>query len=94
MFNVEITLEMRKLFELLKSYKDYFDFKNAETLFEYENKNQVIDLIFDAKSLYKSFYTFSEIEFNVLRNYLLKNLILNCRRKFTSRANTSIFFVF
>ena len=93
-FNVEITLEMCKLFEFLKSYENCFDFKNAEILFEHENENHVIDLIFGAKSLYKSLYIFFEIELDILKNYLLKNLILNCIRKFTSRANTSMLFVF
>ena len=78
MFNVEITFEIRKLFEFLKSYENCFDFQNAEILLEHENKNHIINLIFDAKSLYKLLYILFETEFNVLKNYLLKNLILNC----------------
>ena len=93
-FDVEITLEMRKLFEFLKSYKNCFDFKNAKTLLEHENEDHVIDLIFGAKSLYESFYIFFKTEFDVLRNYLLKNLTLNYIQKFTSRASASMFFVF
>ena len=77
MFDVESTSEIRKLFEFLKSYKNYFESKNAKTFFEHKNEDHVIDLISDAKSLYESFYTFSEIELDILRNYLLKNLILN-----------------
>ena len=77
-FDVEITSEMRRLLEFLKNYENCFDFKNAKTLFKHENENHVINLIFDAKSSYKSFYTFFEIELNVLKDYLLKNLILNC----------------
>ena len=92
-FNVEIMFEMRKLFESLKSYENYFDFKNAKILFEHENENHVIDLIFDAKPLYESLYILSEIELDVLKNYLMKNLILNCIQEFTSRANASMFFV-
>ena len=76
-FDVKITFEMRRLFELLKNYKNCFDFKNAETLFAYENKNHIIDLIFDAKPLYESLYILFETEFNILKDYLLKNLILN-----------------
>ena len=76
-FDVEITLEVRRLFEFLKSYENYFDFKNAKIFFEHENENHVIDLMLGAKSLYKSFYIFSEIKFNVLKNYLLKNLTLS-----------------
>ena len=76
-FNVEITFEMRKLFEFLKSYKNCFDFKNTKTLFEHENEDYVIDLIFGAKSLYESLYIFSEIELDVLKIYLQKNLILS-----------------
>ena len=92
--NIEITSKVRKLLESLKNYKNYFDFKNAKTFFEHENKNHVIDLIFDAKLSYKSFYTLSEIELDVLENYLLKNLILNCILKFTNYADALIFFFF
>ena len=94
MFDVEIMFEMRRLFESLKNYKNYFNFKNAKILFEHENENHVIDLIFDAKSLYESLYIFSEIELDVLKNYLLKNLILNCIREFTNYVNVLMFFVF
>ena len=59
-----------------------------------ENKNHVIDLIFDAKSLYELFYTLFETELDVLKNYLLKNMILNCVREFINRANVSIVFDF
>ena len=92
--DVGITLEMRRLFEFLKSYENYFDFKNAKILLEHENKNHVIDLMFDAKLLYEPLYILSETELDVLKNYLLKNLILNCIRAFTSRANASMLFVF
>ena len=94
MFDVEITLEMRKLFESLKSYENYFDFKNAKILFEHENEDHIINLMLDAKSLYKSFYILFETEFDILRDYLLKNLILNRIREFTNRANTLMLFVF
>ena len=94
MFNVEITFEIRKLFELLKNYENCFDFKNAETFFEHENENHVIDLMFGAELSYESLYIFFEIELDVLRDYLLKNLILNCIREFISCASASMFFVF
>ena len=93
-FDVEITFEMRKLFEFLKNYENCFDFKNAETFFEHENKNHVINLMLGAKSLYESLYILSETEFDVLKNYLLKNLTLNRIREFTNRTNTSMLFVF
>ena len=92
-FDIEITSKMRRLLEFLKNYKNCFDLKNAKTFFEHENKNYIINLVLDAKSLYKSFYTFSETELNILRNYLLKNLTLNCIREFTSRASASMLFV-
>ena len=94
MFDIENMTTMRKLLELLKSYKNYFDSKNAKTLFEHENENHAIDLIFDAKLLYKSLYILSEIELDVLKNYLFKNSTLNCIRESTSRANVLMFFVF
>ena len=93
MFDVEITPEVRRLPESLKSYENCFDSKNAKTLLEHENKDHVIDLMLDAKSLYEPFYILSETELDVLRNYLLKNLTLNRIREFTSRANASMFFV-
>ena len=93
-FDVEITFEVCRLFEFLKSYKNCFDSKNAKILFEHENEDHVIDLMLDAKSLYESLYTFFETEFNVLKDYLLKNLILNCIQEFMSRASASMFFVF
>ena len=77
MFNVEITLKICKLFEFLTNYKNCFNLKNAKILFKYKNKDHVIDLILDAKSLYKSFYILSKSELNVLKDYSLKNLILN-----------------
>ena len=69
-------------------------FKNVKTLFEHENKDYVVDLIFDAKSLYESLYIFFKTELDVLRNYLLKNLILNRIRKFMNRASASMLFIF
>ena len=77
MFNVEITFKMRRLLELLKNYENCFDFKNAKTLFEYEDEDHAIDLMLDAKSSYESLYIIFKTEFDVLKNYLLKNLILN-----------------
>ena len=85
---------MRKTFELLKSYKKRFDFKIAKTFFKYENKNHIINLIFDVELSYEPLYTLFKIELHILKNYLLKNLILNCIRKFTNRANVSMHFVF
>ena len=92
--DVEITLEMRRLLEFLKSYKNCFDLKNAKILSEHENEDYVIDLMLGAKPPYESLYTFSEIELNVLKNYLLKNLILNRIREFTSCASALMLFVF
>ena len=40
----------------LKSYENCFDSKNAEMFFTYENKNHIINLKFDKKSLYNSLY--------------------------------------
>ena len=86
--------KMRKLFKFLRNYKNYFDLKNVKTFFEYENKNYIINFIFDAKSLYKSLYILFKIEFDILKDYLLNILILNYIKELTICANTSIFFVF
>ena len=77
MFKVKIMLKMRKLFKFSKNYKNYFHFKNIKILSEHEDENHAIDLVFDAKSLYESLYKLFKIELNILKNYLLKNLILN-----------------
>ena len=66
---------MRKLFTFLNSCENCFDFKNAEIFLKYENKNYIIDFL--AKLSYKLFYIFFKTKFKILRNYLLKNLILN-----------------
>ena len=76
-FNVEIMSKVHELLELLKNYKNCFDFKNAKFFFEHKNENYIINLILDAKSSYKLFYTYFKFELDVLKNYLLKNLILN-----------------
>ena len=93
-FDVEIMFEVRRLSEFLKSYEDCFDFKNAKTLFEYENEDYIIDLMFGAKPSYESLYILFETEFNILKNYPLKNLTLNCIQEFINRASASMFFVF
>ena len=76
-FNIKNISKIYKLFEFLRNYENCFDSKNMKTFFKYENENYVIDLISDAKPSYKSLYIFSEIEFNILKDYLLKNLILS-----------------
>ena len=94
-FDVEIISKIRRLFELLKSYKNCFNFKNAKfKFFEHTNENHVINLILDVKSSYELLYVLFKTELNVLKNYLLKNLILSCIQEFTSRANASMLFVF
>ena len=84
-----------KLYRRCADYsKNYFDFKNTKTFFEHENEDYIINLVFDAKPLYKSLYIFFETEFNVLINYLLKNLILSRIQELMSLANVLILFVF
>ena len=86
--------EMRRLFELLKNYENCFDFKNAEILSEHKNENHVINLMLDAKPSYEPLYILFKTELDILKNYLLKNLILNRIREFTSRASALMLFVF
>ena len=47
----------------LKLYKNCFDLKNAEMFLTHENENHVIDLKFEKKSSYDSFYALSKKEF-------------------------------
>ena len=60
-----------KVIKLFQSYECKF-------LFKYENENYVINFIFDAKLSYEFCYNLFETELDILKNYLLKNLILNC----------------
>ena len=76
-----------------KSYENCFDSKNAEMLFTYKDKNYVIDLKLDKKSSYDFLYALSKKEFQILRNYLLKNFALNRIREFFNLAETLILFV-
>ena len=92
--NVKTASKMRKLLIFLKNYENCFDLKIAETFFEHENEDHVIDFLSNAKSSYKSLYILFKTKFKILKNYLLKNLILNRIRKFMNRANASMFFVF
>ena len=78
----------------LKLYKNCFDSKNAEMLFTHKNKNHVINLKFEKKSSYDLFYALSKKEFQILRNYLLKNLTLNRIRESFNLVETSILFIF
>ena len=77
MFNVKIMSKIRRLLEFLKSYENCFNHKNAKTFFEHKNEHHVINLISDAESLYESFNILFKFELDILRNDLLKNLILN-----------------
>ena len=94
MFNVEITSKMRRLLEFLKNYKNYFDFKNTKILFKHEDEDHVINLILDTESSYELLYILFKTELNILKNYLLKNLILNRIQEFTSCTNTLMLFIF
>ena len=78
----------------LKSYENCFDSKNAEMLFTHENENHVINLKFEKKSSYDSLYALSKKELQVLQNYLLKNLALNCIRESFNFVETSMLFIF
>ena len=80
--------------ESLNNYENYFDFKNTKILFKYENENHFINLLSETKSLYNLFYILFKTKLKTLKNYLEKNLILNCIRKFFNGASASILFVF
>ena len=47
----------------LKLYENYFGSKNVKMFFTHENKNHVINLKFEKKSLYDSFYALSKKKF-------------------------------
>ena len=93
-FDADFAQQMLMLSFKLKSYEDCFDSKNAKMLFIHENENHVIDLKRDKKSLYDLLYALLKKEFQILQNYLLKNLALNRIREFFSFAETSILFIF
>ena len=93
-FDADFAQQMLMLLFKLKSYENCFDSKNAEILFTHKNENHVIDLKLNKKSSYNFLYALSEKKFQILQNYLLKNLTLNCIREFFSFAETLILFIF
>ena len=93
-FDVDFAQQILMLLFKLKSYENCFDSKNAEMLFTHENENHVINLKFDKKSSYNFLYALLKKEFQILRNYLLKNFALNRIREFFSFVKTSILFIF
>ena len=78
----------------LKLYENCFNLKNAEMLLTHENEDHVINLKFEKKLSYGSFYAFSKKKFQVLQDYLLENLALNRIREFFNFVETSMLFVF
>ena len=92
--NVDFAQQILILSLKLKLYKNCFNSKNAEMFLTYKNENHVIDLKSEKKSSYDLLYALSKKEFQVLQNYLLKNLALSCIREFFNLAETSILFVF
>ena len=59
-FDADFAQQISVLLFKIKLYEDCFDSKNAKMLFTYENENHVINLKFDKKLSYDSFYAFSE----------------------------------
>ena len=55
-FDIDSAQQMSMLLFKFKSYKNYFDLKNAEMFFTYENENHVIDLKFNKKLSYDFLY--------------------------------------
>ena len=51
-FNADFVQQILMLSLKLKSYKDYFDSKNAEMSFTHENENHVINIKSEKESLY------------------------------------------
>ena len=63
---------MRKLFILLKSYENCFDFKNAKTFLEHKNEDHVINLLLSAKLSYELLYIFFETKFKSFKKLFVK----------------------
>ena len=59
-FDVNFSKQMLILLFKFKLYENCFDLKNVKILFIYENKNHVINLKFNKKSLYDFFYALLE----------------------------------
>ena len=59
-FNVDFAQQISMFLFELKLYKKYFDLKNAETFFTHKKNNHVINLKFEKKILYDSFYALSK----------------------------------
>jgi len=75
--DVNKTLIIRIILKNIQNYNNIFDSKNAFIFFEHKEKNYKIDLLFKRELSYNLLYILFEQKVIVLRNYLLKNLILN-----------------
>ena len=92
--NLEFASSSRRVFENLFAYIDVFSKKNASRLFEHDEKNHVIDFMFDKNSFFDSLYNISEKKLIYLREYIVENKTLNRIREFVSRASVSMLFIF
>ena len=54
----------------MKNYKKLFDNEKIEMLFEQHDKNHVIDLMKDKKSLFMLLYNLTQNELTKLRRYI------------------------
>jgi len=77
----------------IKNYKDILNLKNTFIFLKYNNKNYNIDLLSRTKFLYKSLYLLFKKKFNILQNYLLKNLTLSRIREFIFFVKTLMLFM-
>jgi len=95
-FDANGKLRLRDVFRKMRNIKNYnnvFDSKNAFTLSDYREENYNIDLLSNKKFFYKSLYSLSEKELDILQEYLLENLALSRIRESISFAGASMLFV-
>ena len=92
--NLEFALSSRQVLDDLFAYINMFSKKNASRLLEHDEKNHVIDFIFDKNSSFDSLYNISKKKLMYLREYIVENKTLSRIREFVNCANASILFIF
>ena len=91
--NLEFASSSRRVLDDLIAYIDVFSKKNAFKLFEHDEKNHVIDFMFDKNFSFDFLYNMSKKKLMYLREYIVENKTLSRIREFVNRASVSMLFI-
>ena len=92
--NLEFASSSRRVLDDLFAYIDVFSKKNASRFLEHDEKNHVIDFMFEKNFSFDSLYNMSKKKLMYFREYIVENKTLNRIREFVNRANVFVLFIF